>query len=366
MNELKKWNLRFRILVMRYLRAPSFLITAALMLVLQLFLGTAALPSASSRDIGLVHEGIAGNAVAEDLLSMNGAYTWTVFDTEEELKDAVATGETDCGFVLASSLDDAVSKRPDPETNEFGMPDLSGSIHYIRSTTTTKGEAAKEEVYSALLRYLAPIVVADGVASGQLLEHTDEEARTAVTEEMKRIIEADELFKVRFEVYGDDSEAGESGTDDVGLSTDDGHAAVRQVTCILLFAGLLLFASSWFRKETETILSFMRGRGWIYQVLEIFIPLLLTGVLLSIPLVTQHAVRIPQILLLVVLLIGASIWGSLFVRLFRHEAVYLFLAVVLIAAAVVFGSSAGDVPVLTTVRWIRYLLPATWFRAVIG
>lgn len=365
MTELKRWIYRLCILMKQQLRMASFWMTAVLLFILLLFLGQMALPTAANRAIGLTADGDFASAVAQDLLSSDSAYTWKTFESKSSLTDAVTTGEVDSGFVLDTRLDEALSAA-EPQEGAITVPDFNDLIGYIRSTTTTKGEAVKEEVYAALLRQASPVILKNAVASGILLTDHDEAAQEAVLKEMEQVIAEDAVFQVRFEVFGGETETGEAPEETVNAAEEGSrNTVVFALTGILLFAAALLFAAVHFRPETQSLTAWFRGRGIVWEIGEVLAPLILVSVMPSVYLLIARLSGPLQILLLFVLLPAVSAWSVLLVRLFRHEAVYLFLAAALIAAAVLFSFS-GDLPFFRTVRWLRLLLPSTWMTALLS
>ena len=387
MNELRKWMLRLRILIVRQLRAPSFWLIAGLILLMQVFFGSLALPAASNRVLGVFSEGEAGEAAAQKLLAMDTVYQWKQYDSDSSLIDAVTTGEADCGFIFRKALDEALSAAV-PSEGAIPVPDLGESVEYVRSTTTTKGEAAKEEVYRVLLEETAPVILRNAIASGQLLQEAGEEAQNAALAEMQQVIEEDALFHVRFEIYGAQEEDGtaegaateasegdatgspgqESETrveEPEGAVTETEKGNLAALTGILVFAAALFFAAVIFRADTASVALWFREHSFLYLLMETAAPLIPACVPLVIYLLLKQAINPEKVVLLILLLLPTAVFAVLFARHIRHEAVYLFLSVFLIAAAVIFCFTAGSLPFLRTIEYIRYLLPSTWISGVI-
>ena len=105
MSAVKRWICRFRILLIRQLRSPSFWVVAALMLLLQFYISSVSFPTAMNRAVGLYQgSGVLAGKVVEDLLETKSSYKWTLYDSTEALADAVRTGEVDCGDASITTI----------------------------------------------------------------------------------------------------------------------------------------------------------------------------------------------------------------------------------------------------------------------
>ena len=356
----KKWLCRLKILLLSQLRSPFFYLTAVLLIALQLYLGSVSLPAASNRVIGLVNGGGRyAEAVTGALLEKESAYTWKLYPSREALEDAVISGSADSGFVLDERLDVAVDRAESADysagSGGVQVPDLSGCIDYYVSTSSTKGAAAKESVYACLFDAISPVLVKSAIRAGVLFEDSGDAVWQRALEEMQRVAEEDTLFSVRFEIYGEE----EAPADE---SADAEKSNLAMIAALLLFAASLLFATAKFRESSKALAIWLRKGGWIYRILEIYAPLLLTGLFLAILLFLQGLPLTSGVLLLIPVLLAAALWTSLFARLFRKEGIYLFLSVALILIAGVLTSSAGDLFFLNSVRWLRFLLPSVWIK----
>lgn len=360
MQEAGKWWNRFLVLIRAQLRSRAFYMVTGLMLFVFLFLNSIALPTGRQREIGAAGGGgpISG-AVLEALSGDTGSYRWRVYDTRERLKTAVLRGEVDSGFVLEEKLDAAVSALEEENpagSGEIRLPDLEAAVTVYVSPSSTKSAAAKEAVYAHILEAVTPAVLENAVRSGALFADSTEEAQKEIREKLDEVIREGSLLNVRFETRGEDS--GKETMEDEAEAKARGASAVTAGT--LLFLASLLFACARFREESAALAVYFREWGFLYRVLEILAPLVLAGAGLLIALFAIGRGRPAGALLLLPLLVLTAIWAALFVRLFRRESVFLFLSLALSVAAAILNSPAGALFFLRSVRYVRFVLPASW------
>ena len=358
MSAVKRWICRFRILLIRQLRSPSFWVVAALMLLLQFYISSVSLPTAMNRAVGLYQgSGVLAGKVVEDLLETKSSYKWTLYDSTEALADAVRTGEVDCGFALDEKLDAAAEKA----ASSLETPDLKGCVDYYYTTSSTKGASAKESVFAGVLGAVSPVILDSAVASGAIFQDAGPDVREQVQKNLETVLSGDALLTVHFEVYG--------GSEDENMDRETAAASPAMnaggLAGILLFLSALLFAAARFRSDSARVSAYFRRGRALYRSLEIFAPLLVTGLIIAVLLLAGHKTGIAQVLLLVPVLFLSSVWCAGFVRFFRHEGVYLFFSTGLTVVSAVLCSSAGSLFLLNSVRWLKFLLPAYWIQAVL-
>ena len=373
-NSISDWLLRIGVLFKRQLRTPAFYAVAVLMLAVQLILGTAALPSADNTAVGIFSdESTTASAIAERLLSESGTYRYQLYNSRDELKEAVAGGRIDCGFVLDERIDAALSSENKIKASgtDLMIPNLKGTIDYITSTSTTKGEAVKEAVFACLLDVISPQLLSDAVRTGTIFKDADETTVEQVLDEMTLVEASGSTFNVAYARVNHDGhittlEVGENLTAEGETAySDSRNSSVKAVTGILIFAAALLFASSLFHGEERALIRCFRSRALLFQTLGIFVPLLLTGAALS-PALLICGTNVLHTAILLPYIAVCAAWTALFVRLFRHEAVYLFITVLLIIGAILLNPSfSGLSGLISSVSWIRYLLPTTWYSLIL-
>ena len=360
-----KWWNRFQVLLVMQLRSASFLLSAALMLIVYLFLTSVSLPTASNRDLGIMSsKGPVSDEVVASILADEGTYHWIEYKDSTEMIEAVKTGAVDSAFYLTEKLDAAVEAVEADRTTGGGrilMPELKDSVVYYTSPSSTKGAAAKESVYVNILEAVTPSVLRSAVRSGTVFEDTGEEAEARITRELDKVLADDYLLHVNFEVYGGsplDAVPGEAAE-----RHDTGASPV--VASTLLFLSALLFAAVKFRSDSASLAAWFRLEGPVFRTAEVFAPVFLSGAVLLIVMCAKGWISLLAGLIYFPLLLLASVWSSLFVRLFRREGVYLFLSVTLTAVSALLNSSGGTLFFFKSVRWARYLLPASWLCEVL-
>ena len=382
---------RFCILIKANLRSPSvWTITAAGVLLL-LVISSATLPSARNNRIGIVSgEGKLSSAVASELLLSDGSYEYVAFSNKDELREAVAAETVDCGFVLDERIDRAVYENEWNQVSDsmVSVPNLKGCVDYLFATSTTKGEAAKESVFTCLFDHMSEEIMMRAIDSGGIFQAPSEELKAEVRALMERLREGGETFDVVFEYAGagavastveSDRAAAEAGADKAEADSSavgnresrdsaPGSRSVWALVSVLIFAAALFFAQRRFNPETTAVISYLRGAGFGFAFLETLAPLLVFGAVMVLAGAVSGAAAPGAIsagvrhgLLLGPFCIVCALWATGFARLFRNQTVCLFVAVaVILLAAVVSPGLVGSELTSPVVRGLRYVLPGAW------
>lgn len=99
-------------------------------------------PNPDNTTVGIVtNESECAEKIAKELINREGAFSFVIFENPEELQEKVKVGNIECGFVFDEDFDDIMENSPS-----------KNKIRYIYSAYTTKGQVAKEVLYSEFLK----------------------------------------------------------------------------------------------------------------------------------------------------------------------------------------------------------------------
>lgn len=402
--------LRFRILLKAELRTPGCLALTAAAVILLLVISGTVVPSASNNRIGLVTDGgTYADLVSGKLLQNEGVFEYEQYADTDDLTEAVRNGRVDCGFILGADLDHAVLEGEwKAAGSDMSVPSLNECVGYVCTTSTTKGEAAKEEVFSTLFSYLSNSIMDKAVRDGAIFKDTSDAAVKAVLSEMDRIAENNETFTVTFEdvsgntvaaskageaagseaaiqasgeAVGDDAAiqaSGEAVGDDAAIQASgeavgndaaiqaSGEAArggskLLSIAAVLIFAAGLFFAQTKFYPEQAAVTRYLRGSGALYRILAVFAPLLIFTAAIMLAASAADGGFTAFALLLLPLSAACAVWAAVFTGFFRNRTICLFVSAAVILAAAVLNPNLTGVPLLPgAASWLRVLLPGTW------
>ena len=316
--------LRFRVLFAGELKNPAFLALTAAAVLLLIVMKFTVIPTASLNRIGLVNGGGGYAALtAEELLKNEGIYEYVSYPDEEALKEAVTGGKADCGFILGPAIDEAVQDSGWKKDGKVSVPELKECIGYIYTTSTTKGEAAKEEVFSALFGHLSGEIMRAAVEGGAIFKEADREMADAVLAEMARIEESGETFDVAYEEIGN-------------AQRSAGKGLLWPAAALLVFASALFLAQAKFNPEQAAVAEYLRGAGFLYRTTAVLAPLLAMTLVLAAFAAFLSGNLVPHALLLFPLAAVFAVCAAFFTGLFRNRSICLFVstAVILLASVV--------------------------------
>ncbi|MDO5702569.1 MAG: hypothetical protein Q4G47_04375, partial [Lachnospiraceae bacterium] len=322
MHSITSFPTMCRVLAKRHLRRPSFFLTLALALLLQVLLGTFVFPDTENTRIGIMSNN--GGPVCEDviraIMTAPSAYNYVEYGSLPDMRADVSTGKLDCAFIFDGRMETVT---PDSIENAFT---------FVSSTTSSKGFLIKEEVFSIVLRELSGRFLKNMAYNGSILISPSEEAAAAFEDTYKGLRDSDRVLSVFFV----DAASGEN-IDITGGNNDDGTGAASvgrssasaALVPLILFAAALFFAAGRFRDDTLQMwraLRFGAGRRFIFA--DTFMPL----VILAVPLIAVCALQgglsgispLRIALIPVLLLPATALWAVVFARITPGETICLF------------------------------------------
>ena len=334
------------------------------------------LPSAANHTVGLVDGGGAlASETVRALTENDSILDYVLYEDREALADAVVSEKVDCGFVLDDRIDAAAAA----QMGGITFPVLDGCADYLFTTSTTKGEAAKEEVYATLFGLLSESVMLHDIRTGAIFTDPDEDMAAAFLAEMRAVSDSGETFRVDYEYMGlreagdgdGEAAAGNGETTARNRKTNPGNgeaarngagAPVWPAAVLMIFAAALLFSQTAFYPEQAAVTAFLRSSGFTYTVLETLSPLIPFGAAMTAAAAAASGGLPLRAALLAPFLIACALWAVLFTKLFRRsQTLCLFAAVaVILAAAVLSDGITGSAMLPGAAKYLRFLLPGSW------
>lgn len=306
-NNWKQYRRWGKVIAVGQLKKPSFYLLLAGILFLLYLTGHIIIPSAENIRVGIYTENsVYGERIKEELLGQRDGLEFVEVSGEEELAQEVYRGTCDCGFLFDETLDDALKSQ-----------DLSRSIAYFCSTSTTKGLVAKESVYAALFRCFSEEILkkeADMLFE-EAKDDSDGKLVGTVLEYNRNYLSSDEVFRVEFS-RGREEESSE-GRDAADIQYG--------VLGLCIFAAALLYGRYRFSLEYGSIGKKLQKKERILLLAaRIFIPVLLAGILLQAITGLLEGGQSPKgFFAMIFFCLLSTVWTLLFSALFRREQKYL-------------------------------------------
>lgn len=150
---------------------------------LVLLISFASIPDADNVSAGVVCEDEGyGEVIAQLLLENHTVFEFVRYESREELRNDIVSGKLECGFILHESLDKSLKNG-----------ELKGTITYVATPLSTKGETMQEKVFAEVLR----------VYSDEILKASDKEIYGDTDEErIKKLLEMNHYYQNSDAVFG--------------------------------------------------------------------------------------------------------------------------------------------------------------------
>lgn len=331
-----------------------------LFLALLLFLvGSIHLPDEKNSKIGLAGvNGTITQSITEQLVQKKGVYQFVEYEDTEQLKEAVRSGELECGFVFADHFDELYEKGA-----------MEDSIAYVHTPFTTKGLAVKETVYGAFLKQYGEKLLQQNQET--ITGQSSEEVSMMLTERYRYYLNSDSIFHT--EVHYEATNTTESADNHWNAANVFG-GVIAGVT----FLAIYLAGASFLEERNRKVLSQLeRGKRHRFEcagILASATPILLIGSSLSVWNTMQTGIGAAM-----GSVTGFVFTGEIFRMLLLVGASLLFTA----AAMCIFRSSTGMLSALPVfllmqiivcpvfvdvsfyvpaVKYIRYLCPIGYYQ----
>lgn len=139
---MQKILIWYQLFLKRYAKKRSTWIQLAVLALLAGSMFAIHLPDGTNMTAGLCTSGsLAGGQILAQLKNSQSAFSFVEYESEEQLETAVKNGTVECGFWVEPDLEERMSDGK-----------LDGSIHYICTPMTSKGEVMKETFYAAFFK----------------------------------------------------------------------------------------------------------------------------------------------------------------------------------------------------------------------
>jgi hypothetical protein len=334
---MKKILTYYALLLKMKLKSPGCYLELLAMALLVLFVSGIHFPAADNVEIGIV-TGDSQNA-ASIYETLNESATLFLYQEEkdaEELKTKVESGEYDCGFVFADDFDERCEEQ-----------DLSGSVSYYCSGTTTKGAVAKESLYAAILEVESRSVLSE--AEYKLYGDNDEERLNQIMEKFAEYVDSDDVFGIAMHEVEIETERSSEETDEAVLYPVQGCVGILVFLIIFLY-GLKKFENGYaypaaLTKKEAAVFS-LCGHVSSGTVAAIF------GLILVV-LSGQSRGFGTEFFRMILLVISSALWGLIASRIFRSYVAFLAQILIIVLVNVLLCPVIFDI--VTYVRAFRYI-----------
>lgn len=340
---MEKYITWYQMLLKLWIRKKSNLLQIAGIFAVIWLIANIHFPAVDNVRVGLCNkDGRFAGSIIDELLSSESVFRFECYDDETELKNAVISGEMECGFVFEEGME----KKLNRDTGK--RKDL---ISYIATPLTTKGKVAKETVYAAFLeQYSEKILIRE---EENVFGKTDPSISTFLLEKNAEFLDGDQIFRMDYAFLETENAAETQGTQTFPIH---GMAALFIFLAVFLEHGKkfsskeIAFENALPQKEA---LNFEYSR----YLASATVPAL-TG-LICIGLSGRGHGIIRECLSMLILVLLSTLWMLIVGRLFRNVLSYtawtMTLILVQLLLCPVFVDMAQYVPALS---YIRCLFPA--------
>lgn len=353
---LRRDNMWFVLLFKRQLLRPFLWVIALFMALSVMAVHFVTAPSANNKRVLLYSENSGesaysyGSKLIDSLITASDKedtiFEFELADTYEELIEAVTSGSAECGFVLTDDFDEKIA-----------LCDTDELIEYVASNYTTKGEVAKETVFSEFFEIYGRILIDSKRA--EIYGSDDEELRDFLLAEYDRLLLGDEVFNADYQTV-----------EGVHATSDEKKMQpVRGLVMILITMALLLNGSEKFYGTASTVsraLSFKERTRFeiLLYIAGVIVPAAVGFVLVRIldPSIGFFA----DIFLFVIFSFFAVMWTYLFGKLVNNGISYMaWISTLLIAQLVICPVWQDVSDYVPSLKIVSYLFPAGAYLRII-
>ena len=319
-------------------RRPYFIICMVIMTLMMFILSTVTIPDAGNAPAIVYGSGGDKSELAARLSVRKGGIRFIKAENEEQVAEAVESGKADCGFIF-SDKEDLFEK---------------GSIRYIYSRFTKRGETAKETVFAEYFQ------MAENTGSWRLASNKEifggdtdtKEIYKKLMEKNKEYIAGTKLFRIEYADTGNmDAVAGEAGQS-------------SGVTGAVIFIVMLILTKNCLSSEREDFYKKLsRKRKNIYRLIEIFSPGIYMAVLTTAVYIFSGDATDASSYFgsLMVYILICTVWLWIYTFLFRDVRYYDGFMAVTIVSSLILCPVFIDISVyIPAIKVIRYFLPVTY------
>lgn len=289
------------------------------------------------------------NRISDILEKKDSIFRFETASDEEELKQKVVSGYAECGFVIDESLEEKIA----------GMQQ-NGTVTYYCSSLSTKGEIAKETLYSALLEIENEILLRENIS--EIYRKADENTVLELLDRQREYLDSDRIFRL-YEVT-----AGESGKEE----EPEQKTTLPVHGTIGIFVFLLVFFAVAEEERTKNASFSMyleqreRFRFSVIRCLGAVTPEVAAGLALLLSLGLFRNV-FPELAGMVCLFGYSYLWCKGVRRLLRKDSRYMGWSVAILLVTIclcpVYIDTAVYFPVVSK---LRYLLPVGLYLKILG
>lgn len=354
---LKRDNMWFVLLFKRQLMRPFLWVIALFMALSVMAIHYVTAPDSNNKKVLLYYESGAESAQSygADLISNlitasdkeDTIFDFEIADSYEELIEAVTSGSSECGFVLVADFDERVAHL---DTDEL--------IEYVESNYTTKGEVAKETVFSEFFEIYGKILIDSERL--EIFGTDDEELSEFLHDEYDRLLAGDEVFNADYQTV-----------EGIRATADEKKMqSVRGLVMILITMALLLNGSEKFYGTASAVskaLPFRERTRFeiLLYIAGVIVPAAVGFVLIRI--LDPSIGFIPDIILFVIFTFVAVMWTYLFGKLMNNGISYMAWILTLLIAQLVLCPVWQDVAdYVPSLKFVSYLFPAGAYLRIIG
>jgi hypothetical protein len=334
---MKKILTYYALLLKMKIKSPGFYLELLAMALLVLFVASIHFPTADNVKIGIVF-GDSQNAASiyETLSESATLFLYQEEADAQELKTKVESGEYDCGFVFAEDFDERCKEQ-----------DLSGSVSYYCSGTTTKGAVAKESLYAAILEVESRLVLKK--AEYKLYGDNDEERLNQIMERFAEYVDSDEVFAIAMHEVENETERSSDKEETTILYPVQGCVG------ILVFLIIFLYGMKKFESGYSYPIALTKRESCMFSLCGHLSSGTLAAAfgLILVAFSGQSRGFGTELVRMILLVISSALWGLVASRIFRSYVSFLAQVLIIVLVNVLLCPVIFDI--VTYVRAFRYI-----------
>lgn len=303
------------------------------------------IPDYENMKIGICDGGSeTAKQITAELLREKGAFDFLEYQNKEKLKLDVKSGRLDCGFIFTEDFEEKIK--------EINSKDM---ILYYATPFSSKGEVAKEKVYTAFFKIYSEQLLTNSEA--EIFGGHEEERMRKLLQKNQTYQESNAVFQIQIEEV-----QGETFDNDKEKQWD----AISGLIGLFIFLTMFLAYGRTQQKVNDKVEAALnRPQRWCYRYIKMLAAAFLPTVIGSTVILNRPKSRgfCMEILCLTLFILLGALWISIFGSILRKaENLTIWILVLLLMHLFIcplFFDLSEYVP---AVAWIRYLLPLSWYQ----
>lgn len=178
-----------------------------------------------------------------DLQEDTDCYTFYLCASEEELMQAVHSGEAECGYIFAENISERVAKEK-----------YKNNIIQVKKSGSLLADSVNETVFSAFFQYFTREMMLNYIKGNNKFSRMDPEGYIQLDGTYDYYLNGNGTFRVEFKMLGDGKDFSETET----IETQEMTFPLRNIMAVLIMMGTALGVLSWLTDREKGVFAPMK------------------------------------------------------------------------------------------------------------